>query len=94
MKLRYHSDSSSFYDENSDPYPEPPETLKILENKLDEACQKLHSLSSTNPPSENSDDDLCFDVGLARFNLCSYIENLEWKIDLKLIHLKLNQISN
>ena len=30
-----------------------------------------------------------FDIELLRFNLCNIIENLEWKIDLKLLHQEL-----
>ena len=48
MKLRYHSDSSSFYD--------------------------------------NDDEDL--ESALLCFNLANLIERLEWRIDLKLLHLE------
>lgn len=89
MKLRYHSDSSSFYDKDMNLYPEPKESLEELEVKLKEACEKLKSLPNPKPASENTDDDdQFFDLGIARFNLCSYIENLEWKIDLKLVYAK------
>ena len=86
MKLRYHSDSAIFYDENGNLYPEPAETLETLEAKMEEACNKLKSLPSSAPVDEctDDDDDLLFDIGMARFNLCSLIENLEWKIDLNL----------
>ena len=91
MKLRYHSDSSSFYDKDMNLYPEPKESLEGLEVKLKEACEKLKSLPNPKPASEYSDDaddDLFFDIGIARFNLCSFIENLEWKVDLKLFYAK------
>lgn len=91
MKLRYHSDSSSFYDEKGDLYSEPSEALEVLETKLAEACQRLESLPPSKPASEYSeedDDDLFFDLGIARFNLCNFIEDLEWKIDLKLFYAK------
>ena len=90
MKLRYHSDSSSFYDEKGNLYPEPSETLKRLETKLVEACHRLEALPPSKPASEYSDDDddMFFDLGVARFNLCNLIENLEWKIDLKLLYAK------
>ena len=86
MKLRYHSDSAIFYDENGNLYPEPTETLETLEAKMEEACKKLKFLPAPAPVDEctDDDDDLLFDIGMARFNLCSLIENLEWKIDLKL----------
>lgn len=88
MKLRYHSDSSSFYDKDMNLYPEPKESLEELEVKLKEACERLKALQKPKPASEYSDDDddMFFDLGMARFNLCSYIENLERKIDLKLIY--------
>lgn len=89
MNLRFHTDPSVFYDQSGNLYLEPKETLKELEAKLEEACEKLKSLPESKPASEYSngdDDDLFFDLGLARFNLCSFIENLEWKIDLKLFY--------
>ena len=89
MNLRFHTDLSVFYDQSGNLYPEPKETLKELEAKLEEACEKLKSLPKSKPASEYSDDDdddLFFDLGIARFNLCSFIENLEWTIDLKLFY--------
>ena len=71
MKLRYHSDSAIFYDENGNLYPEPAETLETLEAKMEEACKKLKSLPSSAPVDEctDDDDDLLFDIGMARFNV-------------------------
>ena len=91
MNLRFHTDLSVFYDQSGNLYPEPKETLKELEAKLKEACGKLKSLPKPKLACEyfdDNDDDLFFDLGLARFNLCSFIENLEWKIDLKLFYAK------
>ena len=89
MNLRFHTDLSVFYDQSGNLYPEPKETLKELEAKLEEACEKLKLLPKPKQACEYSDDnDLFFDLGLARFNLCSFIENLEWKIDLKLFYAK------
>ena len=91
MNLRFHADLSVFYDHRGNLYPEPIETLKELEAKLKEACEKLKSLPKPKQAceySDDNDDDLFFDLGLARFNLCSFIENLEWKIDLKLFYAK------
>lgn len=89
MKLRYHSDFSSFYDGEKKLYPEPKETLEELETKLKVACEKLNSLPKTKPASEYSDDeDMFLDLSVAKFNLCNFIENLEWKIDLKLFYAK------
>ena len=88
MKLRFHSDLSVFYNQSGDLYPEPKETVEELEARLKEACEKLKSLPKPKPAIEytDDDDDMLFDLGMARFNLCSYIENLEWKIDLKLFY--------
>ena len=90
MEFRYHSDASSFYNSEGHIYPEPKETLEDLEALLAETTQKLKSLPPSKPASEYSDDgeDLFLDLDMARFNLCSYIENLEWKIDLKLFYAK------
>ena len=90
MKLRFHSDLSVFYNQSGDLYPEPKETVEELEAKLKEACEKFKSLPKPKPAIEytDDDDDMLFDLGMARFNLCSYIENLEWKIDLKLFYAK------
>ena len=90
MKLRFHSDLSVFYNQSGDLYPEPKETVEELEAKLKEACEKLKSLQKPKSASEYSDDDddIFFDLGMARFNLGSYIENLEWKVDLKLFYAK------
>lgn len=90
MNLRFHTDPSVFYDQNGNLYPSPKETLEELEAKLNEACEKMKALPKPKPPGEytDDDDDLFFDLGIARFNLCSFIENLEWKIDLKLFYAK------
>ena len=90
MKLRFHSDLSVFYDQSGDLYPEPKETVEELEAKLKEACEILKSLPKPEPAIAytDDDDDILFDLGMARFNLCSYIENLEWKVDLKLFYAK------
>lgn len=89
MSLKFHSDCSSFYNEAGALFPEPMETLEDLEVKLKDAHNRLLALPKPKPASDyaaNEDDDLTVDLGIARFNLCSFIENLEWKIDLKLLH--------
>jgi hypothetical protein len=91
MNLRFHTDPSVFYDQSGNLYPEPKETLEDLEAKLNYTNEKLKTLPKPKPASEytdDDDDDLFFDLGIARFNLCSFIENLEWKIDLKLFYAK------
>ena len=91
MNLRFHIDPSVFYDQSGNLYPEPKETLEDLETKLNDASEKLKALQKPKPASKYTDDDdndLFFDLGVARFNLCSFIENLEWKIDLKLFYAK------
>ena len=72
-------------------YPEPKETLEDLETKLNDASEKLKVLQKPKSASEytdDDDDDLFFYLGVARFNLCNFIENLEWKVDLKLFYAK------
>ena len=89
MNSRFHTDISVFYDQSGNLYPEPKETLEDLETKLNDASEKLKALPNPKPVSEYSDDaddDLFFHLGIARFNLCSFLENLEWKIDLKLFY--------
>ena len=79
MNLRFHTDPSVFYD------------LEEVEAKFNDACEKLKALPKPKPAceySDDDDDDLFFDIGIARFNLCSFIENLERKIDLKLFYAK------
>ena len=74
MNLRFHTDPSVFYDQSGN---------------LNDANEKLKALQKPKSASEytdDDDDDLFFDLGVARFNLCSFIENLEWKIDLKLFY--------
>ena len=90
MNLRFNTDPSVFYDQSGNLYPEPKETLEDLETKLNDASEKLKVLQKPKLASEytDDDDDLFFDLGVARFNLCSFIENLEWKIDLKLFYTK------
>ena len=91
MNLRFHTDLSVFYDQSGNLYPEPKETVEDLEAKLNDSSEKLKALPKPKPASEYSDDDdddLFFDHGVARFNLCSFVENLEWKIDLKLFYAK------
>ena len=91
MNQRFHTDPSVFYDQSGNLYPEPKETLEVLEVKHNESCKQLKALPKPKLASEytdDDDDDLFFDLGIARFNLCSFIENLEWKIDLKLFYAK------
>ena len=91
MNLRFHTDPSVFYDQSGNLYPEPKETLEEVEAKFNDACEKLKALPKPKPAceySDDDDDDLFFDIGIARFNLCCFIENLERKIDLKLFYAK------
>ena len=91
MKLRYHSDSSSFYDKDGILLPEPSQTLEELEASLQEAIAKYKSIKNTSLPSGNDGEEL--DSALLSFNLANLIERLEWRIDLKLLHLE-GDISN
>lgn len=79
--------TSSFYDADHNLLPEPKYTLTELETMLADAKAKLRLLSQAEIDTNNSyNNDL--QLSLARFNLCSYIENLEWKIDLKNFYAK------
>ena len=86
MKLRYHSDSSSFYDKDGKLLSEPSQTLEELETMRREAIAKYKSIDTIALPSDNEYEG--FDKELLRFNLANFIERLEWKIDLKLLHLE------
>ena len=86
MKLRYHSDSSSFYDKAGKLFPEPSQTLEELETSLHVAIAKYKSIKNTPLPPGNDGEEL--DSALLCFNLANLIERLEWRIDLKLLHLE------
>ena len=84
MELRYHTNSDSFYDIDGNLYPNPTQTLDELEKQYQEAITKYKELKTFCSTSGNECDE--FDKELLRFNLGNFIENLEWKIDLKLLH--------
>ena len=87
MNLKYHTDSSIFYDKDGNLFPNPTQSLKELEMKYQEVITKYHEIGSVYLSDSNEFDR--FDIELLRFNLCNIIENLEWKIDLKLLHQEL-----
>ena len=91
MNLKYHTDSSIFYDKDGNLFPNPAQTLEELEIKYQEATTKYHEIDSIHLLDNNEYD--MFDIELLRFNLCNIIENLEWKIDLKLLHQELLESS-
>ena len=72
-------------------FPNPAQSLKELEVKYQEVIKKYHEIESVHLSDSNEFDR--FDIELLRFNLCNIIENLEWKIDLKLLHQKLLESS-
>jgi hypothetical protein len=84
MILKYHTDSSIFYNKDGNLFPNPTQSLKELEMKYQEVITKYHEIGSVYLSDSNEFDR--FDIELLRFNLCNIIENLEWKIDLKLLH--------
>ena len=86
MKLRYHADSSTFYDKDGKLFADPAQTLEELETRRHEAIAKYKSIDTIALPSDNEYEG--FDKELLRFNLVNFIERLEWKIDLKLLHLE------
>ena len=89
IKLKYHTDCSSFYDKNGGLFPNPTQTLEELEMKHQEVITKYYKIDSIHLLDNNEYD--MFDIDLLRFNLCNFIENLEWKIDLKLLHQELKE---
>jgi hypothetical protein len=55
------------------------------------ACNKLKALPREISADEFDENDIeAFNVSMAHMNLCSYIDELEWKIDLKILHQKRN----
>lgn len=89
MNLKYHTDSSIFYDKDGNLFPNPTQTLEELEMKHQEVITKYYKIDSIHLLNNNEYD--MFDIELLRFNLCNFIENLEWKIDLKLLHQELKE---
>ena len=89
IKLKYHTDCSSFYDKNGGLFPNPTQTLEELEMKHQEVITKYYKIDSIHLLDNNEYN--MFDIELLRFNLCNIIENLEWKIDLKLLHQELKE---
>jgi hypothetical protein len=87
MNLKYHTDTCIFYDKDGNLFPNPTQSLKELEMKYQEVITKYHEIGSVYLSDSNEFDR--FDIELLRFNLCNIIENLEWKIDLKLLHQEL-----
>lgn len=85
MTLKYHIDKSIFYQKNGELFPEPTQTLEELEKIYKESIEKYHKIKS----QQFSDSYDILDIELLRFNLGNFIENLEWKIDLKLLHQEL-----
>ena len=85
MTLKYHIDKSIFYQKNGELFPEPTQTLEELEKIYKESIEKYHKIKS----QKFSDSYDILDIELLRFNLGNFIENLEWKIDLKLLHQEL-----
>ena len=82
MSLKYYIDKSIFYQKNGELFPEPSQALEELEKIYKESIDKYHRIKS----QHFSDNYDTLDIELIRFNLGNFIENLEWKIDLKLLH--------
>ena len=91
MELKYHTSADSFYDKNGVLYPNPTQSLEELEkmycdtvSKYKIAKKKEAELLST--PNKDKDDDSLLNISLCSFNFVNYIESMEWKIDLKILH--------
>ena len=88
--MRFHISETSFY-EDGRLCPEPKETLEELETMYMGACNKLKALPREISADEFDENDIeALNVSMAHMNLCSYIDELEWKIDLKILHQKRN----
>ena len=90
MGLKYHTSADFFYDKNGELYSNPNESLEELEKMYCEvvlkykiAKKKEAELLSSNM---DEDDDQLLDIAFGIFNFANYIESLEWKIDLKILH--------
>lgn len=90
MGLKYHTSADFFYDKNGELYSNPNENLEKLEKMYCEAFLKYKiakkkeaELLSSNM---DKDDGSLLDIALSTFNFANYIESLEWKIDLKILH--------
>ena len=90
MELKYHTSADFFYDKNGELYSNPNESLEELEKMYCEvvlkykiAKKKEAELLSSNM---DEDDDSLLDIAFGIFNFANYIESLEWKIDLKILH--------
>lgn len=90
MKLKYHTCVDAFYDMNGDLYSNPNENLEELEKMYCEAVSKYKIVKKKEAELLSSnmdeDDDSLLDIAFGTFNFVNYIENLEWKIDLKILH--------
>ena len=83
-KLKYHTDYSTFYDKDGSLFPNPTQTIEELAKIHNEAITKYKSIDVSHISYNNEYDE--FDKELLRFNLSNFIEHIEWKIDLKLLH--------
>ena len=90
MELKYHTSADFFYDKNGELYSNPNESLEELEKMYCEAVSKYKIAKKKEAvllsSNKDEDDDSLLDIAFCTFNFANYIEGLEWKIDLKILH--------
>ena len=90
MELKYHTCADFFYDKHGKLYPNLNESLEELEKMYCDAVSKYKIAKKKEAEllSSNMDEDdgSLLDIALSTFNFANYIESLEWKIDLKILH--------
>lgn len=92
VKLRTYRDESEFRNEDGSLKPEPEQTLEELDAKGDRLMELLSDVNAR--MDKISDDATLYDLSDEEFNLFIASENIsamldeiDWLIDLKLLHL-------
>ncbi len=90
MELKYHTSADFFFDKNGKLYPNPNESLEELEKMYCDAVSKYKIAKKKEAKlfgsNQDENDDSLLDIAFCTFNFANYIESLEWKIDLKILH--------
>ena len=90
MELKYHTSADFFYDKNGELYSNPNESLEELEKMYCEVVLKYKIAKKKEAKlfgsNQDENDDSLLDIAFCTFNFANYIESLEWKIDLKILH--------
>ena len=90
MELKYYTSADFFYDKNGELYPNPTQSLEELEKMYCDVVSKYKILKKKEAEflasNMDEDDNLLLDTAFCTFNFVNYIDSLEWKIDLKILH--------